>query len=79
MGFLSNDTPAPTSPPPPPPLPPAAHPATAASGAVQATADQAKKRAQMAAGAGFSGTDVTKGQAAAPSTAKATLLGDTDK
>lgn len=77
MGFLTPDAPA--APPPPPPLPPAAHPATLASGEVQATADQARKRAQMAAGGGSSGTDLTGGKAAAPSTAKATLLGDTDK
>lgn len=81
MGFLAPDTPAATpAPPPPPPPPPAAHPATAASGAVQSSADQQRRRAQAAAGQGFSDTLKTSPTGtAAPSTAKATLLGDTEK
>ena len=78
MGFLSPDVP--SSPPPPPPLPPAAHTPTEASGDVQATAAKARQRAQQAAGAGFSGTDITKGDlGTSVGTAKASLLGDTTK
>lgn len=80
MGFLSSDpAPAPTPPPPPPP-PPAAHPPTLASGAVQSSADQQRRRAQAAAGQGMSDTLKTSPTGvSAPSTAKATLLGDTEK
>lgn len=77
MGILSPDTP--SSPPPPPPLPPAAHAPTQASGDVQATAAKARARALAAGGGGSSGTDLTKGDAGTVSTAKASLLGDTQK
>jgi hypothetical protein len=76
MGFLMPS--APSSPPPPPPLPPAANPPTVASGQVQSTGAAARARAAAASGSGFSGTDPSGGQGvAAPSIAKAQLLGQT--
>lgn len=77
MGIFAPDTP--SSPPPPPPLPPAAHTPTQASGDVQATAAKARQRALAAGGAGASGTNLTKGDIGTTSTAKASLLGDTEK
>jgi hypothetical protein len=76
MGFLMPDAPA--APPPPPPLPPAANPATMANGQTQAAGAQARARAAAASGGGMSGTEKTGGQGvAAPSIAKAQLLGQT--
>lgn len=84
MGFLAPDPPTPAAPPPPPPLPPAAHPATFASGLVQAASARAKQIAgQIEGKAG--GTDKTGASAfgpaagaAAATTGKAKLLGDTE-
>jgi hypothetical protein len=74
MGLFS--APAMPSVPPPPPLPPAAPPPTIASASVQQ--GNAQSRAALAAGAGFAGTDLTGGQGiGAPSTGKATLVGQT--
>jgi hypothetical protein len=76
MGFLMPDAPA--APPPPPPLPPAANPATVASGQPQAAGAKARASAAAAEGQGFSNTEKTGGQGiAAPSVAKAQLLGQT--
>jgi hypothetical protein len=63
MGLFSQDNNQPPPPPPPPPLPPAANPPSYASGSVQSAAQEARRRASVAAGigaAGFAGTDLTK-------------------
>jgi len=76
MGLFS--APSAPTPPPPPPLPPAAPPPTVASGPVQAAGANSKARSAIAAGAGFSGTDLTGGQGIGAGTgAKAQLIGQT--